>query len=283
MTFRPLRAPRQTIWAIMSCVVFLSTTPLVIRAQTPADASVFDNWRTRFNQQLDDEMVALASAHPVQPIPPVPSQYDGSQCLADRRSNVHCRRGTLLSAVVKDILTAEGMPPGLAEVVHVESGFNRMAVSPKGAAGLWQFMPATAREYGLVVTATQDDRFDVFKSTVAAAHYLSDLHYQFNDWPLALAAYNAGSNHVSKAIQRLGTHDFWSLSRSLSLPRETLNYVPRVLTLSALLTKTSFESERTVLWNKSSNAADVFSNSYTRDHVVFATTITGTVFGQNIR
>lgn len=287
MTRKYPRTLRQTTWAIVSCGLLWSATPLVIRAQTPASASILDNWRTDFNRQLDGEMVALASVHAAPATSPTatkPSQYESTQCQMDISSNLPCRKTQRLSAVVREILTSEGMPPGLAEVVHVESGFNLTAVSPRGAAGLWQFMPATAREYGLVVTATQDDRFDVFKSTVAAAHYLRELHYQFNNWPLALAAYNAGPNRVSKAMQRLGTHDFWTLSRSSSLPGETVDYVSKVLAVSTLaLTSQPLKPEHNISWNTSSNAADVFSNSHTGGHVVFATTTTGTAFGQSIK
>jgi soluble lytic murein transglycosylase-like protein len=127
------------------------------------------------------------------------------------------------------ILSEYGLPPSLIGVVAVESGFNPLALSPKGARGLWQLMPATARRYGLIVGPQLDERTDPTKSTQAAAAYIRDLLAQFQDWPLALAAYNAGEDRVARAMKRTGARDFWALRRNLALPDETLRYVPAVL------------------------------------------------------
>lgn len=135
------------------------------------------------------------------------------------------------------ILRAHGLPPSLLGVAAVESGFNPAALSPKGARGLWQLMPETARRYGLAVEPGRDDRLDPVKSTHAAARYMNDLYAQFQDWPLALAAYNAGENRVERALERRGAGDFWTLSRLAALPEETRRYVPTVL---AKLDRTAF-------------------------------------------
>jgi membrane-bound lytic murein transglycosylase D len=90
-------------------------------------------------------------------------------------------------------------------------------------------MPDTARRYGLVVTASLDERLDPFKSTRAAARYLRDLYTQFGNWPLALAAYNAGEDTVQRAVERTSTRDFSSIARAGMLPLETRSYVPAVL------------------------------------------------------
>lgn len=127
------------------------------------------------------------------------------------------------------ILRAHGLPPTLLGVAAVESGFNPAALSPKGARGMWQLMPATARRYGLAVEAGRDDRMDPVMSTHAAARYMNDLYAQFQDWPLTLAAYNAGENRVERALKRRGAGDFWTLSRLSALPEETRRYVPAVL------------------------------------------------------
>ncbi len=90
-------------------------------------------------------------------------------------------------------------------------------------------MPDTARHYGLTVNAQEDERLDPLKATIAAAAYLRELYSRFQDWPLTFAAYNAGENRVQQAMDRLGTRDFWALSRDLALPEETRRYVAKVI------------------------------------------------------
>ena len=134
-----------------------------------------------------------------------------------------------LRPVLEPILRKEGVPQQMAAIVLVESGGQSNALSAKGARGLWQFMPDTARRYGLIVTASLDERLDPYKSTRAAARYLRDLYTQFGDWPLALAAYNAGEDTVERAVERSSTRDFSLIARMGMLPLETRSYVPAVL------------------------------------------------------
>jgi Transglycosylase SLT domain len=138
-------------------------------------------------------------------------------------------RVNLLRCAVEPILRSHGVPADLAAVILVESGGRAAALSPKGARGLWQLMPDTARRYGLRVDEIQDDRLDLFRATDAAARYLHDLYAQFGDWRLALAAYNTGEANVGSAILRAHTQDFDQLTNLRMLPLETRNYVPRVL------------------------------------------------------
>jgi membrane-bound lytic murein transglycosylase B len=140
-----------------------------------------------------------------------------------------------LRPVLEPILRDEGVPLQLAAVVLIESGGLTTALSTKGARGLWQIMPDTARRYGLVVTTTVDERLDPYKSTHAAARYLRDLHTQFGNWPLALAAYNAGEDTVQRALDRASAREFNSIARAGGLPLETRRYVPAVLNAIGLM------------------------------------------------
>jgi membrane-bound lytic murein transglycosylase D len=156
----------------------------------------------------------------------------------------------------KKIFSEEGIPVALLAVARVESNFNRMALSPKGALGLWQLMPATARRYGLRVDAMRDDRLDAEKSTRAAAHYLRDLYSQFDSWSLALAAYNAGEDAVQRAVVRGRSSQFRELSRLKLLPAETRAYVPTVLRALGLAGD-QWELDRGLLSNGKPSAARI--------------------------
>lgn len=140
------------------------------------------------------------------------------------------------------ILRAEGLPEALVAVVLVESAARPLALSPKQARGLWQFIPATARRYGLVVEGPRDDRIQFERATRAAARYLRDLYEQFGAWPLALAAYNAGEQAVARALEGASGADFWTLSARKLLPTETRNYVPAVLDAIELLGGEAFQT-----------------------------------------
>jgi len=127
------------------------------------------------------------------------------------------------------ILIEEKLPVEVLSVALVESGFNPLAISPKGARGVWQLMPDTAMRYGLTVAPGNDQRTHLEHATRAAARYLQDLYGLFGDWELALAAYNAGEGRVQRAIELAGARDFNELARRKLLPLETRNYVPAVL------------------------------------------------------
>jgi len=137
-------------------------------------------------------------------------------------------------ARMAQILTEEGLPAELAYLPLIESGYNTDAVSPAGAAGPWQFIPATGRRYGLRIDRYVDERRDPDKSTRAAAQYLRDLYNMFGDWHLSLAAYNTGEYRVSRTMDREGTDSYWDLMENRDLHRETCDYVPRFLAALAI-------------------------------------------------
>jgi membrane-bound lytic murein transglycosylase D len=130
----------------------------------------------------------------------------------------------------KRIFRQYGIPEDLAYLPLIESGFRIHALSRARARGMWQFIASTARMYGLRVDWLVDERRDPFKSAAAAAKYLKDLHQQYGDWYLALAAYNGGTGRVSRAVRRLKTKDFFKIAKyRWLLRRETRNYVPAFL------------------------------------------------------
>ncbi len=127
-------------------------------------------------------------------------------------------------------LEKAGLPKDLVYLSMIESGYNAHAYSHAHAAGLWQFIPSTARLYKLRVDYWVDDRRDPAKSTDAAIAFLSELHTIFKgDWRLAWAAYNTGPGRVRRAIRRAGTTDFWKIQAGPYLPAETDNYVPKIM------------------------------------------------------
>jgi len=147
---------------------------------------------------------------------------------------VQSRAEPFLYSIVKQ-LEKQNLPGELALLPVIESAFQPHVVSPAHAAGIWQFIPATGRHYGLKTSHSYDGRRDIYASTRAAIKYLKKLRNDFNgDWLLAIAGYNCGEGAVSRAIQRnlargLPT-DFWSLD----LPQETRSYVPRLLAVARL-------------------------------------------------
>jgi membrane-bound lytic murein transglycosylase D len=133
-------------------------------------------------------------------------------------------------AVFETILARNEVPKDLIYLAMVESGFEPGATSSKNAGGVWQFMPAVARAYGLEVSHWVDGRRDPERAAEAAARYLKDLYVRFGSWHLAFAAYNAGYGAILRSIARYNTNDFWELCRhEAGLPWETSLYVPKIL------------------------------------------------------
>lgn len=166
---------------------------------------------------------------PVSPRPYTPPDISGwERALKNRDAPKDARR---LILQLKKIFADEGIPAEWIWMAEVESSLNPQARSPVGAAGLFQFMPATAKRFGLKLMP-RDERLDPDKSARAAAQYLRILYHKFNSWPLALAAYNAGEGRIQRLLNKNQVHSFKAISPHL--PVETQMYVPKIMATVAL-------------------------------------------------
>jgi soluble lytic murein transglycosylase-like protein len=163
-------------------------------------------------------------------------QYFINYLLANKRQFLvnSFRRSLRYIPMIQAEFAKAGIPPDLAHMALIESGFRPDPTSHAGAKGLWQFMPATAKRFGLRVEGSVDERLDPVKSTLAAAQYLLVLHKQFNDWPLAVAAYNCGEGRVSRALTRAKAESYWDLVKKKALPLETQRYVPSIIAVTLI-------------------------------------------------
>ena len=204
--------------------------------------------RTRLFSSLDDVENPLLEAEP----PAGPEKVEGMsvplttnrlvnqsieylQTETGRHVDQWLRRVQVYGPMIDHILADVGVPQELKYLAMVESGLNPRARSWAGAVGMWQFMPATGRRYGLRVNAWVDERRDPEKATRAAARHLQDLHEQFDDWHLAMAAFNCGAGCVRSALRRTDAEDptFWDAYDFL--PRETRGYVPMFIAAARIM------------------------------------------------
>ena len=144
-----------------------------------------------------------------------------------RSSEVIIGRSAIYFPIFEKYLNEYGLPQDLKYLTVIESLLNPKVVSPRGAAGLWQFMPATARSYGLTIDNYMDERFDTHRATEAAMKHLTHLHDIFENWTLVIAAYNCGEGRMKQAIKKAKSRDFWKLKKYL--PKETRKYVSRFI------------------------------------------------------
>lgn len=150
----------------------------------------------------------------------------------DKAENILGRQVVYFPLFEKKLKEA-ALPIDLKYLSVVESALDPKAVSRVGATGLWQFMPSTGQYYGLEINSVVDERSDPHRSTEAAIEYLTRLYERFDDWELAIAAYNSGGGRVSRAIKRSRSKNFWKVRRYL--PRETRNYVPAFIAATYLI------------------------------------------------
>ena len=194
------------------------------RASMPGDPARIDLWvrlrRGLAMQELDDDLVRKWEAYYAE-------RPDYVARMVDRGSRY-------LFYIVEEV-DARGLPMELALLPFIESAFNPHAESSAAAAGMWQFVAATGREFDLKQNVFRDDRRDVIASTRAALDYLEQLNAQFDDWHLALAAYNWGKGSVRRAQRRNAQQRQGIDYASLNMPAETRNYVPKLLAIKHII------------------------------------------------
>ncbi len=144
------------------------------------------------------------------------------------------RRSGRYREMIQRVFAEEGVPQDLIYLAQAESGFLPRAVSYKKAVGMWQFIEGTGAKYELTRTSLYDDRLDPEKATRAAARHLRDLYARYNDWYLAMAAYNCGAGNVDRAVERTGYADYWELLKRHALPKETASYVPIIIAMTIM-------------------------------------------------
>jgi len=151
-----------------------------------------------------------------------------------RGSEVILGRASIYFPIIENKIRDRNLPEDLKYLAIVESALKADALSKSRATGLWQFVKGTGRMYGLKINRTIDERKDPIKSTEAALDYLTDLHNNFGDWTLALAAYNCGPGNMRKAIRKSGgKRNFWEIKKFL--PKETQDYIPRMIAATYLM------------------------------------------------
>lgn len=142
------------------------------------------------------------------------------------------KRANRYMPIIMPILEREKIPADFIYLAAIESSFNPLAVSPAKAAGIWQFMPATAREYGLEVNSDIDERFNIEKATVAACKYLRNAYNRYGSWVDAAAAYNAGLQRISGEREKQGVES----ALDMYLVEETSRYIFRILAMKEMFT-----------------------------------------------
>lgn len=187
-----------------------ATAPIVPGKAMFANQTV-DLDRTDFYERMDREMLSLSFAHT-------------NTLLAIKRANRYAFE-------LVEILKAQKVPSDFLYLAAIESHFDNNAVSPAKAAGMWQFVPSTAREYGLEVTEYVDERYDFRKATMAACKYFKRAYAQYGSWLAVAASYNAGMGRITKSITTQNTENVLDLY----LNNETSRYLFRLLAMKIVM------------------------------------------------
>lgn len=193
-----------------------------------------ENSTVSLDRTIENRIFSLGSSVDVQYNAEVKRRIKQYTVKQRATSEILLGRSSIYFPLFEDIFKRKGLPLDLKYLSVVESGLRPIATSRSGAAGLWQFMRPTGRMMGLEINRTIDERRDIEKSTEAAADYLLHLYERFDDWTLAIAAYNCGPGNLRKAIRKSGgKRNFWEIAKYL--PKETREYVPKFIAISYVM------------------------------------------------
>lgn len=210
----------------------LSQDPLGPKAVRPASA----NWNHKTSVVKPPKVAALPPL-PIELTPEVRREIDYFLKVQPRFISESLARREEFYPTLVEIFRDEGLPLELINVALIESGFKPEVRSYAGAVGMWQFMKSTGRNYGLNISWREDQRKDPILSTIAAARHLRDLYATYQDWYLALAAYNAGVGGLNRAMVRAKSDDFWQIARRKKLRTQTARYVPKIIAATVIINR----------------------------------------------
>ncbi len=225
--------PLSLLGAFLVNMLFIVTSyaqkPVFVNS-TPSTSKVVRSYNVN---DIKKDLKSIKSVVPLKPTGPV--QRIIHRYLYENRYQTEemIGRAYLYFPIFEKLLTEYDAPEELKYLAVIESSLRPTATSRVGARGIWQFMPATAREYGLRIDDIIDERLDPEKSTLAAIEYLKRGNKRFKSWTLALAAYNSGGGRVNRAVRRSHSKNFWKLKRFL--PKETRSYVPAFIAATYVL------------------------------------------------
>ena len=225
--------PLSLLGAFLVNVLFITTSyaqKSVFVNSMPSTAKVVRSYNVNDIKKELKEMKSVVPLKPTGSVQRIIHRY-----LYENRSHTEemIGRAYLYFPIFEKLLLENDAPEELKYLAVIESALRPTATSRVGARGLWQFMPATGREYGLRIDDIIDERLDPEKSTLAAIEYLKRGNKRFKSWTLSLAAYNSGGGRVNRAVKRSHSKNFWKLKRFL--PKETRSYVPAFIAASYVL------------------------------------------------
>ena len=226
MTKKPLIACLAMLGLLIMGKLFLFSIDDQSFAATKGPLQAGSNDTYMANLQFADEYLPLSQVDVHYRMKKILASYDYHSLQSYK---LH-RQALRWFPVMEPILTKYGIPEDFKYIPLVESGL-KSGTSQKGASGLWQFMPHTARAYGLKVNARVDERHEIEKATIAACRYLRFLHQEFNNWTLVAAAYNIGENRLKRIMNQQDEDDYFQMK----LNRETASYVYKLVAMKEII------------------------------------------------